>query len=112
MTEPFCKTCNDSGFSGRGSGYDAVCSDCGGQSVHARSLSTRITSDDGDALSEDVLLDRKLVGSIWFDPDEPMFSKGDGTWFSRKLIAESACWAANAQQHQTREEAIAVFRLG
>ncbi len=28
-----CATCNDSGFSGYGSGYDAVCSDCGGQSA-------------------------------------------------------------------------------
>ena len=30
-----CPTCNNSGFSGYGTGYDAVCSDCGGQSAYA-----------------------------------------------------------------------------
>ena len=29
-----CEICNDSGFSGYGTGYDAVCSDCGGQSAY------------------------------------------------------------------------------
>lgn len=33
-----CPTCNDSGFSGYGSGYDAVCSDCGGQSAYGGAL--------------------------------------------------------------------------
>ena len=30
-----CPTCNNSGFNGYGSGYDAVCSDCGGQSAYS-----------------------------------------------------------------------------
>ena len=28
-----CNTCGNSGFSGHGTGYDDVCSDCGGQSA-------------------------------------------------------------------------------
>ena len=28
-----CPTCGNSGFSGYGTGYDAVCGDCGGQSA-------------------------------------------------------------------------------
>lgn len=30
-----CERCGDSGFSGRGTGYDAVCGDCGGQAATA-----------------------------------------------------------------------------
>lgn len=32
-TAPICKQCGNSGFSGRGSGYGDVCSECGGQSA-------------------------------------------------------------------------------
>lgn len=31
--EETCKTCHDTGFSGYGTGYGDVCSDCGGQSA-------------------------------------------------------------------------------
>jgi hypothetical protein len=31
-----CDRCGDSGFSGYGRGYDAVCDDCGGQSAAVR----------------------------------------------------------------------------
>jgi hypothetical protein len=33
--EPLCKACGDSGFSGYGTGYGDVCSECGGQSATA-----------------------------------------------------------------------------
>lgn len=72
-------------------------------------ITTRVSFDDGDALSEEVLRDGKLIGSIWFDPDEPRFSVNDGTWFSRRMLDDEPYWAPNAQQHQTREEALAVF---
>jgi len=32
--ERHCSTCGDTGFATRGSGYDAVCPDCGGQSAY------------------------------------------------------------------------------
>ena len=35
MSAIFCEKCGDSGFSGHGTGYDDVCSECGGQSAAA-----------------------------------------------------------------------------
>ncbi len=34
VPEKVCTGCNNTGFSGNGTGYDSVCDECGGQSAY------------------------------------------------------------------------------
>lgn len=82
-----CDTCGDSGFTGPETGYDGVCSDCGGQSVGApdwQQVGRTCTQDFlGDRDPEKFLasLDLLLAAALALDEsDGEEWSGGSGAW--------------------------------